>query len=209
MSQPEVNLWTLSDLCTPWCVHVVATLRIADRIAAGMNQIDDLAREAGCDPHALHSLLGHLVSKGMFEETASGQFALNDLARGLLDPIAQLSLDLEGLGGRFAYAWGTMLDYVRTRPGLPTRTRMPPEIASFDALIGPPGHARPTRVQITGGWEAVRTVADVGGMGAMLAEILRSMLTSAHLVDDLTVARSSEIFWRRASERVTTAGHSF
>src|SRR5271157_5725802 len=30
----QVDIWALSDLCTPWCVHVVATLRIADHIAA-------------------------------------------------------------------------------------------------------------------------------------------------------------------------------
>lgn len=37
------NLGELSDLCTPWCIHVVATLRIADHIAAGITDIDDLA----------------------------------------------------------------------------------------------------------------------------------------------------------------------
>jgi hypothetical protein len=30
------NLDALTDLCTPWCIHVVATLRIADHIAAGV-----------------------------------------------------------------------------------------------------------------------------------------------------------------------------
>lgn len=37
------NLSALSDLCTPWCVHVVATLRIADHIAAGTHDIKTLA----------------------------------------------------------------------------------------------------------------------------------------------------------------------
>ncbi len=32
------NLEALSDLCTPWCVHVAATLRIADHIAAGVHR---------------------------------------------------------------------------------------------------------------------------------------------------------------------------
>lgn len=30
MTQPAADLATLSDLCTPWCVHVAATLRIAE-----------------------------------------------------------------------------------------------------------------------------------------------------------------------------------
>jgi hypothetical protein len=34
-----VDLWALSDLCTPWCTHVVATLRIADHVAVGASAI--------------------------------------------------------------------------------------------------------------------------------------------------------------------------
>jgi hypothetical protein len=41
----SANLRELSDLCTPWCVHVVATLRIADLIAAGTADIKTLAEE--------------------------------------------------------------------------------------------------------------------------------------------------------------------
>ena len=41
-----MDLWTLSDLCTPWCVRVVATLRIADHIVAGNPEIDQLATAA-------------------------------------------------------------------------------------------------------------------------------------------------------------------
>ena len=37
------DLLALSDLCTPWCVHVVATLRIANHIDAGIDEIDKLA----------------------------------------------------------------------------------------------------------------------------------------------------------------------
>jgi hypothetical protein len=55
------NLWALDDLCTPWCIRVVATLRIADHIAAGIDQIDDLAAVAGCDAYALHRTLTYLV----------------------------------------------------------------------------------------------------------------------------------------------------
>ena len=84
--QPGANLWELSDLCTPWCVHVVATLRIADHIAAGQDQIDNLAVAANCDPYALHRVLTHLVGNGVFEEPSHGRFALNEAARGLLDP---------------------------------------------------------------------------------------------------------------------------
>ena len=47
MTQQEpVDIWALSDLRTPWCIHVAATLRIADHIAAGNERIDDLATAA-------------------------------------------------------------------------------------------------------------------------------------------------------------------
>jgi hypothetical protein len=45
--QGQPDIWALSDLCTPWCVPVVATLRIADHMAAGIAQVDDLAAAPG------------------------------------------------------------------------------------------------------------------------------------------------------------------
>jgi SAM-dependent methyltransferase len=225
MSKPEgVNLGALSDLCTPWCIRAVATLRIADHIATGTDRIDKLATAAGCDPYALHRVLTHLVGKGVFEEPTPGRFVLNEAAEGLLDPSQRLGLDLHGIGGRFAHAWGTLLAYVQTgKPayhevfGLPFWEDLDahPEIAAdFDALIGPPGHGSPNaEFQITGGWESVRTIVDVGGgTGAMLAEILRTRPNiRGTLVDQPgTVARSGEIFGAAGvTERVTTVGQSF
>src|SRR6187551_2539937 len=110
-NQESVDLAALSDLRTPWCVHVVATLRIAERIAEGTTGIEDLAAAAGCDADVLHAVLTHLVGKGVFLEPSFGQFALNEAARELLDPVRQLTLDLDGIGGRFAYAWGTLLSF--------------------------------------------------------------------------------------------------
>ena len=63
----------------PWCIHVVATLRIADHIAAGTTDIKTLARSAECDADFLQRVLRHLVVKGVFAEPAPGQFALNSV----------------------------------------------------------------------------------------------------------------------------------
>src|SRR5262249_12041731 len=98
-----VNIWALSDLCTPWCVHVVATLRIADHLAAGITQIQDLAAASAANSNSLHRVLRHLVANGVFEEPAPGQFALNEPARLLQDSAAHLGLDLDSFGGRMAY----------------------------------------------------------------------------------------------------------
>jgi hypothetical protein len=225
MTQPgQPNLWALSDLCTPWCVHVAATLRIADHLDAGIAQIADLAAAAGADPDALHRVLRHLVSMGVFEESAPGRFALNEPARALLEPSLRLCLDLNGIGGRMAYAWGSLLRAVKTgAPAYHTVFGRPfwedleahPEIAaSFDALMGPEGHGTPDpEVLVNGGWESVRSVVDVGGgTGALLATVLRARPTVRGTLVDLpsTVARSGKLFRDvGVTERVTTVGQSF
>ena len=220
----EISLEALTDLCTPWCIYVVSTLRVAENIAGGTNQIHQLAKAVSCDSYALHRVLTHLVGKGLFEEPRPGWFTLNEAARGLLDPTSHLVLDLEGIGGRMAYAWGTLHAYVQTGApayeqvfGLPFWEDLeahPKVAASFDALIGPAGHGHlDPDFQIQGGWEAVSTIADVGGgTGAMLGGVL-----SLHphvrgiLVDQpKTVSRSGEIFQSfGVSDRVTMVGQSF
>lgn len=218
----NVDLDALIDLQTPWSVHTVATLRIAEHIAAGITEIHDLAAAAGCDGAALHSVLGHLAARGVFEESAPGRFALNGAARQLLD--ASRFLDLRGIGGRMAYAWSTLPIYVRTgRPGYEEQFGLPfwedlaahPDVAAdFDALMGPAGHGIPDPAfDLTDGWEAVRTVVDVGGgTGAMLAEILRSRPAVRGTLVDLpgTVLRAAETFTAAGvADRVTTVGQSF
>jgi 2,7-dihydroxy-5-methyl-1-naphthoate 7-O-methyltransferase len=220
--RPPVDLEALTDLRTPWCILVVATLRIADHVAAGTSDIGQLAGATGCDARALHNVLGHLVAKGIFEETAPGRFALNDAALQLRE--ASDFLDLEGIGGRMAHAWSTLPTYVRTgAPGYAEVFGLPfwedlaahPKVAaSFDALMGPAGHGTPdAEIPISGGWEPVRTVVDVGGgTGAMLAEVLRAHPgTRGTLVDfPGTVTRSSKVFESAGvADRVTTVGQSF
>src|SRR5437660_1335111 len=57
----QANIWALTDLCTPWCIHVAATLRIAEHLEAGVTEIKDLAGAAECDAGALHAVLSYLV----------------------------------------------------------------------------------------------------------------------------------------------------
>src|SRR5688572_26435280 len=101
-----MDIWSLTDLCTPWCVHVVATLRVADYVAAGKTDITELAAACQANAEALHRVMRHLAGKGMFEEPSPGQFALNESARMLLEPSARFGLDLDSFGGRMAHAWG-------------------------------------------------------------------------------------------------------
>jgi 2,7-dihydroxy-5-methyl-1-naphthoate 7-O-methyltransferase len=219
-----VDIWALCDIETPWCVRVAATLRIADHIATGITSIDDLAVASGAHADSLHRVLRHLVEKGLFEEPSTGRFALNEPARALLDSSLRSGLDLDGIGGRMAYAWGSLLSAVRTgapayheifgRPFWEDLQAHPDIAASFDALMGPAGHGTPDpEVLVSGGWESVRTVVDVGGgTGSLLAEILRARPSVRGTLVDLpaTVERSAGIFQAAGvAERVTLVGQSF
>lgn len=219
-----MDLFELSDLCTPWCIHVVATLRIANRMESGISDIDALSSAANADRESLERVLRHLVSKGVFEESTPGQFILNDGARPLLDEAALLGLDLDGIGGRMAHAWGTLLKAVRT--GKPAYRDVfgkdwwddldaNPKIAeSFDALMGP-GHGTPDPDVLLNidDWEKVRTVVDVGGgTGSLLAEVLRAHPNVRGTLIDLprTVANSHQVFEvAGVADRATAIGQSF
>ena len=220
-----MDLWALTDLATPWCIHVVVTLRVAEHMAAGHSDVEMLAAAANADAAALQRVLRHLVSKGIFEEPSAGVFALNEAARGLLEGGLRLGLDLEGIGGRMAHAWGTLLSAVRTgRPAYAEAfgcafwedlDRRPEISAGFDELMGPPGHGTPDPEVLAdpAGWETVSTVVDVGGgTGALLAEILRARPALRGVLVDLprTVARSGGIFEAAGvADQVRTVGQSF
>jgi len=216
----SANLSVLSDLCTPWCIHVVATLRIADHRAAGATDITTLAKATACNADFLQRVLRHLVAKGVFVEPAPGQFALNQAAL----EVQRFGLNLDGIGGRMAHAWGTLLTAVRTgKPAYHEQFGLPfwedlqahPDIASsFDALMGPAGHGIPDpEVLLTGEWEEVKTVVDVGGgTGALLAEILRAHPQIQGILVDFpgTVARAEALLQEAGvRERVRTVGQSF
>ena len=171
----------------------------------------------------LRRVLRHLVSKGVFQEPERGRFTLNDPARQLME--MRLGFDLDGIGGRMAYAWGTLLSAVRT--GSPAYHEYfgrsfwddldahPAISAEFDALMGPAGHGTPDPEVLLNpaDWESIHTVVDVGGgTGSLLAEILRAHPTVRGILVDLprTVARSAEIFQAAGVEdRVETVGQSF
>ena len=216
-----VDLFRMLDLATPWCLHVAATLRVAEHISAGRTGIAELAAAAGCDPDALHAVLGHLVSKGVFAEESPGRFACNRAAEQLSEASF---LDLGGIGGRMAHTWGTLLNYVRTgqpayrqvfgQPFWEDLAAHPQIAAEFDALMGPAGHGIPDfDIELSDGWDQIRTIVDVGGgTGAMLASLLRRHPRTKGILVDLpgTVARASEVIESfGVSSRMTVKGQSF
>ena len=219
-----MDLWALCDLCTPWCVHVVVTLRVAEHLAAGLSTIDELAAAAGAHSRSLARVLRHLVAKGLFAEPTPGKFALNDAARELLTPGARLGFDLDGIGGRMAGSWSTLLAAVKTgapayqdafgRPFWEDLATHPRVAESFDELMGPAGHGpTSTDIPLADGWDAIRTVVDVGGgTGSLLAAILQAHPSIHGTLVDLrpVVERSTAVFASAGvADRVTAVAQSF
>jgi hypothetical protein len=125
-----------------------------------------------------------LSKKGVFDEPSFGVFAMNSASSELLEPATKLYLGLEGIGGRFANVWSTLLPYVRTgRPAYSDLfgvdfwkdlTVHPHIGATFDEFMHDGHPNRDGNFPLAEGWERVGTVVDVGGgTGALLAAILR------------------------------------
>ena len=123
-----------------------------------------------------------------------------------------------------AQVWSTLLTYTLTgKPGYRNLygcsfwedLAANRELAeSFDALMGFAGHGAPNaRFEVTGGWDRVRTVVDVGGgTGAMLSELLALHPHATGTLVDLpgTVARAESTFAAvGVAARVQTVGQSF
>ncbi len=219
-----VDLDALSDLRTPWCLRAVTTLRLAERMADGMSAVSELAAASGCDAGALDRVLSHLASRGVFRHDGPGRFGLNAAGRELLDPARRLDLDLDGIGSRMSSVWSTLPEYLRTGQSAyhlafgtsfwDDLSAHPEVAASFDALMGAAGHGPvDPNLPLTGGWESVRSVVDVGGgTGAVLAALLQAHPGLRGTLVDLPgpVERSQATFADAGvSDRVQTIGGSF
>ena len=182
-ADPQARLRTLSDLATPWAIHVAATLRLADHVAAGATTADELARAAGADTDALARLLRLLVVQGVFDEPRRGHVELNDVSRLLLDDVGWRPwIDLDGAPGIWTESWSRLLEAVRTgSPGADEQAfddrlaEDPARRESFDRLMAAQVAGTATDLASAYEWSDVAHVVDVGGgTGTLLRELLRA-----------------------------------
>ena len=200
------ELWSKLDLITPMAVRVAATLRVADLIAAGHDDLPALAAKAGSagvDETALGRLLRYLIARGIFVEPERGRFALNDLAEVLLDdhPTSTRGwLDLDGFGGRMDLAFFDLLDVVRS--GRPEVTGHEANLSdaeseSYDSVMEAQSRAQAPGISRAYDWSRFARVIDVGGgTGTLLAELLRTNPNLRGTLLDLpkAAAKASAVF---------------
>lgn len=176
----------LTDLATPFAVRTAVTLRVPDRIAAGVTGLDELAAACEVDPAALGRLLRYLTHRGVFVETPPGVFALTDVGELLRDRDGGgrgADLDLGGLGARMDLAWAGLPHAIRTgEPGYGSvhgrdfwadLDAHPRHRAYFDALMLSQQRFTAPEVAARYPWHEVAHVVDVaGGAGGLLRELL-------------------------------------
>lgn len=176
-----MRLWQLADIITPYAIRVAATLRVADHVAAGTTDVDDLARKVGAAPDALGRLLRYLAARDLFTETAPGRFAVTELGALLRDDHPYSSrrwLDLEGFGGTMDLAFTELLTTVRSgrSPRAVGETNIPGEVAgSFDDLMEAQSRLQTPAIVAGWDWSCVEHVVDLGGgTGTLLLGLLRA-----------------------------------
>lgn len=176
---PEERLWNLvrGALATR-ALAAVADLRVADVLAAGPRAVEDVAREVGADPDALHRLLRALASDGVFAEEGSGVFRnteASELLRGggwsdfahLFGGVWYRTLERLDASGEpvFPRLFGTdFWSWLAERPD---------ERAAFDRAMEQGKERRFERLAAAD-WRGDETVVDVGGgNGSLLVGLLK------------------------------------
>ncbi|GGJ01957.1 methyltransferase [Saccharopolyspora subtropica] len=180
------ELARLVDLATPFAIRTAVALRLPELVEAGTTGLAELAAATECDKDSLARLLRHLVSVGLFAETAPGTYGLTPLSRELLGAEHRWQrrwLDIDGPGAKMDLAYTGMLHSVRTGESAYGRVHGIDFWADyqrderlrlfFGAIMA--GHAWQTGPTVAAeyDWTGVRRVLDVGGgTGALLSEIL-------------------------------------
>src|SRR3954467_7456471 len=88
MIEPHSRQQLVQMIIGSWvsrAIYVAAKLRVADRLANGPLEADELAAATGVAPRPLYRILRALVGVGIFAQEADGRFRLNPRAEPLRD----------------------------------------------------------------------------------------------------------------------------
>lgn len=194
-------------------LHLAAKLGLADLLAEGPRQYDELARATETHPPSLNRVMRLLASVGIFDEQESGRFALTPLGTQLRTgvPGSVRAMVMLFAGTRTQDAWKELEHCVRT--GEPTYrlrgltdpfddlTQNSEDTANFDAAMADFTRLAAIAVAAVYDFAPLRTMVDVGGgNGALLIGILRAHPTLRGTVFDRPAAAE------RATRQIADAG---
>ncbi|MGW0162269.1 methyltransferase [Mycobacterium sp. NPDC003323] len=205
-------------------ISVAAELKIADALAAGPLNAEELAQRVGADPDALARLMRALISAGVFT-VRRGRFALNPLADALrTDAPVSIAAMARFVGSvQHREHWSRFTEAVRTGQSvIPGMRGMP----AFDYLHSEPQLGALFNDAMTSMSELAidpvvaaydftpfATITDVGGgHGRLLAAILQAAPDARGVLYDLAevVEGAPELLRRfRVDDRVTVQSGSF
>ncbi|MBF0688251.1 MAG: methyltransferase [Cellulomonas sp.] len=169
-----------------YAIRAVATLHVADLVAAGVTDSDELAERCDVRPEALRRVLHYLAVRGFFVEVAPTRFTLSPLGELLRDdhPLGlRPHFDLEGVTHRMEQAYAHLMTSLRT--GGPAY-RVAHGTDLYDDVEDDPARTAAFTDQMSSRaepsaraladlplWSEVREVVDVGGGdGAHLTHLL-------------------------------------
>ncbi|MDA3647032.1 methyltransferase [Saccharopolyspora indica] len=206
------QIWAMAHLATPMALRVIATLRVADHLAAGHRSAAELATATGTDQHALERVLRHLADKGVLVAEANG-YRLTPQAEPLRSdhPAGiRAMLDIDGAVGRAELSFVQLLHSVRTgEAAFPVQfglsfwddlDREPERAASFNDRMAADLAVRGPDLVRAYDWGSLGHLVDVGGGNGTL---VRDLLT-AHPALRATVFDLPEA--AEAAERVLAEG---
>jgi hypothetical protein len=166
-------------------ISVIARFGVADALAAGPRQVDDIARLVGAHGPALYRLLRALGDVGVVAELEDRQFALTPLGELLRSDVPGSLRGWATMVGMpfHRYPWTDLYETVRTGKSAFDRVHgkevfeylaeHPEDAAVFDAAMTSISTAETASIVKAYDFSRFRTIVDVGGgRGGLLAAIL-------------------------------------
>ncbi len=199
LTPPQLYLFELSTASwTAQCLHVVARLDIAGRLAAGPRSAEQLADDLGLHAASLYRVMRLMCAYGIFREDASGAFALTpignrlrtdapDSARAMLvyngqmwqtQPYEYLEYTLRTGDPAFDHIFGApFFDFAAHRPDVAT---------IFDEAMVSVAALHAAAVVGAYDFRGIDLLADIGGgNGLLLSEILTTHKSMHGILFDL------------------------
>jgi hypothetical protein len=184
-------------LLTTQLLHVAATLRLADALAAGPASAAELAADAGAQPDALHRVLRGLAAEGVLDELPDGRFALTPVGELLRDGVPGSMRGAVLARGRLYYEMlaglldavregGSAIEHVHGRTFFDHLAAHPADSAAFHASMADRSAREAAAVVACCDFARFRRIVDVGGGTGVL---LRAVLAAASGVDGLLFDR--------------------